>query len=303
MGAVTKLSAPKSPVHGVETLEFLRTFEGAVAPFLCDEEAWSLWMPELSEEDRPLTPASQVFFPVILRHSSGAAHAIRFYYDCESGKIRFYTSAIPEEVAVRAEFENAISELFRHSVPVEPVRPRAINRSRRPPPVPARPPRARTEEAAPSVEAVEPAAIPEPAPVPLSLPPPVAVVTVPPPVGSPPAAESAPAEPAPVPPAASLPPAVLEPAGPVVPAVSTPVTPLSSPLPSPSPSSAPASPAPAVSFEIGPRTRSVLLALVFTVALLILAGMGLYAFLRVSEDPGVAHHRLQLEAMKLREGR
>ncbi|MGH8048226.1 MAG: hypothetical protein ACREKL_13370 [Chthoniobacterales bacterium] len=119
--------ASRNLLSGEDILRFLRSFEGAAATFDRSDERWTLWLPEMTAGDHPLTPASQVFFPVILRHGPQAI-AIRFLYDCSSGKVRYYTSAIPQEIAGLKEFENAVSELFRHSLPVEPMRERKLGR-------------------------------------------------------------------------------------------------------------------------------------------------------------------------------
>ncbi|MFY8216751.1 MAG: hypothetical protein ACOVMP_09160 [Chthoniobacterales bacterium] len=54
--------------------------------------------------------------------------AIRFFYDCRTGKIKFYTGAIPTRLSSLPEFEHAVSELFRHSLPVEPIKQRQLRR-------------------------------------------------------------------------------------------------------------------------------------------------------------------------------
>lgn len=254
--AVTKAMGSKIHLHGADLLAFLRSFEGAAASFSSEAEEWSLWLPELGADEHPLTPASQIFFPVILRHASGSAFAIRFFYDCSTGKVRYYTSAIPETVATRPEFANAVSELFRHSLPVEPVRQRVIGRAG------SRRAEVELAPARPRVASAEPAEITKPAPRPI-----LALETAP---------AKVPASPVPTP---------IEPRGePMPPRMANPGT-------------------GGVRLEIGPRMRSVLLTLIVVVGLLGVAAMGLYAYLRVNEDPGVAHHRLQLEAMRLREGR
>jgi len=242
--------------------KFLHSFEGAAATFVCENSQWSLWVPELSLTDHPLTPASQVFFPVILRHDQ-QAFAIRFYYDCATGKVRYYTSAIPEDIARLPEFENAVSELFRHSLAVEPVRPRNLNRKNR-----------RT-------------------------------ATEPPPQSRKLLGES-----------------LAEPAEKIIPALPSPPSPRPRPAaltipPAPSPALvqapivrelAPEPPAPApvkhhVRIEIGPHARHVLLAFILTLGAILLALLGVYAWVQSHEDPGVEHHRLQIEEMRLREGR
>jgi len=79
---------------GAEILTFLRSFEGAASAFADERGSWSLWVPEIRADGHPITPGSQIFFPVILRHGQKLS-AIRFFYDCRSGKVKFYTGAIP----------------------------------------------------------------------------------------------------------------------------------------------------------------------------------------------------------------
>lgn len=67
----------KSAALGVELIAFLKSFEGAAAQFSHDDEVWSLWLPEVDAGDHPVTLASQVCFPVILRSDSQAI-AVRF---------------------------------------------------------------------------------------------------------------------------------------------------------------------------------------------------------------------------------
>ena len=250
--------ASKHPLSGEDILRFLRSFEGAAATFAQNEERWTLWLPEMASDDHPLTPASQVFFPVILRHAQQAI-AIRFLYDCSSGKVHYYTSAIPNEIARLPEFENAVSELFRHSLPVEPMRERKLGRGistkPRKPEKLLKPRTAAAESLAEplaggaSALLVPIASVPLPAPA-------VADAGV----------------------ALALPPA-------------------------------PQMPPPAreghrtFRVEIGPRARGVLMAFIFAVAVVALTAIGIYAYLQATEDPGVLHHKLQIEEMRLREGR
>jgi hypothetical protein len=242
-----------------------------MASFAWENAQWSLWLPELTLTDHPLTPASQVFFPVILRHDE-QAFAIRFYYDCATGKVRYYTSAIPDDIARLPEFENAVSELFRHSVAVEPVRPRNLGRRGRRAPEPPPKPRSFLEEslAEPAEKLVPVPAAPLPAPGPISAPPAptTAFAIVPPP-----------------PPPAPTPPPVRELA---IEAAENP---------------APVVEARHVRIEIGPRVRHVLLALILMVGAILLAALGIYGWIQSHQDPGVEHHRLQIEEMRLREGR
>ncbi len=234
---VAKADASKHPLSGEDIQRFLRSFEGAAATFAQNDERWTLWLPEMAAGDHPLTPASQVFFPVILRHGQQAI-AIRFLYDCSQGKVRYYTSAIPGEISSLPEFENAISELFRHSLPVEPMRERKLGRGvagksrRNEKPLNPRP-AARGSLAEPSEIAVM----------------------------RPPASA----------PARRLPPAAME-AQPVR-ALAIP-----EPRPPPPAEVAPARPAAAprevrrsVRVEIGPRARSVLIFLIFMTAVVILS--------------------------------
>lgn len=254
---VTKPASPaRSQPRGAEVLAFLRGFEGAWATFESDGHQWRLSVPAIAEPDYPLTPASQIFFGVQLNdeeHPDGGC-VVRFCYECATSRVRYYTSAIPAEIQRDPRLENAMAELFRHELPVEPVRQRTISHD--PVPVVKRVVAPGDLERAP-VEAERA---------------PVAVVR----------AESR-GEPA----------AVVGEAVSVAPAVASPGE-----LP---PFDRRA--ARRVRFEIGPRAHTVLLAAIVMFGLLIFAAMGLYAYLRLAEDPGVAHHRLQLEAMKLREGR
>lgn len=208
------------------------------------DERWTLWLPEMATGDHPVTPASQVFFPVILRQGPQAI-ALRFLYDCSTGKVRYYTSAIPSQIAGQPEFENAVSELFRHTLPVEPMRERRLGRG-------ANPNAAMSRPSLPSEGG--------------SLAEPVALVPVP-------------LTPVPV----ERKPASLEPAAPVAtPAVEPPVVRRQ------------------VRVEIGPRVRAVLMAFIVTTGLVLLAALGVHAYLEATQDPGVLHHRLQIEEMRLR---
>ncbi len=229
-------------------LAFLRGFEGAWATFEGGGRQWRLRVPAIAEPDYPLTPASQIFFGVQLHDEeqpeSGAV--VRFCYECATSRVRYYHSAIPAEIQRDPRLENAIAELFRHELPVEPMRQRTM-----------------AHDALPGLPRVVAPAEPERAPV--------AVVR----------AESR-AEPAVVVSGGAVPAVV---SGPEV------VPPFDRRA------------ARRLRFEIGPRAHTVMLAAIIMFGLLIFAAMGLYAYLRLAEDPGVAHHRLQLEAMKLREGR
>jgi hypothetical protein len=252
---VGRALAIKHSFSGANTLEFLKTFEGATASFVRDEGHWSLWIPELAAIEAPLTPASQVYFPVILRRDDQAI-ALRFFYDCSTGKIRYYRSGIPDEILRLPELENSISELFRHSLPVEAVRQRSLGKNSRAAQA-AEPPRKLSVD----TSHAEPAELAAPAPRP-------STVLVP---------------------KASVPTAM-------VPA-SVPVAPL--PLPEPAP---PHEVHRTVRVEIGPSFRSVLIAFLWTVTILALAALAAFTYLRATEDPGVLHHRLQIEEMRARNG-
>jgi hypothetical protein len=274
-------------LRGAEVVRFLTTFEGAIAGFRWDDAEWSLWVPEMRTDDHPLTPASQIFFPVILRHGE-RAYAIRFFYDCSTGKIRYYTSAIPEEVAALPEFENAVSELFRHSLPVEAIRQRKIA------------PDALRPQAHPSREkAIEPRrAISSPMADPVEIVPYVA-----PPEPRAPTSVSPP-QPAPAPVAAKPSPVnrevAIAPAAPIV-LVAKPVEALAI-------ASEPEAADPAtgrkehhIRVEVGPGARNVLLTLIIALTLIVLVGLGIYAYLQATADPGVEHHKLQIEEMRIQE--
>jgi hypothetical protein len=271
----------KQPLSGADVLKFLRMFEGAAATFAEQGGHWSLWLPEFQADEHPLTPASQIFFPVILRHDE-QAFAIRFFYDCSTGKVRYYTSAIPEEIARMPEFENAVSELFRHTLPVEAIRQRSLKR----------PPRTAVE-APRKPRFASQSSLAEPAEAP-----PAPSVAVTPPV---------PRELPPLP--------IAKVAGPPIPKIAAQVVPSTALVPTPArreapvgrieeepPASVPPRTTHHVRLEIGPRVRSVLLAFVITIGLLGLAALGAYAYLGATEDPGVLHHRLQIEEMRLRAG-
>lgn len=295
-------------MSGADILGFLRTFEGAAATFSEGNGHWSLWLPEFSPDGHPLTPASQIFFPVILRRDD-QAFAIRFFYDCSTGKVRYYTSAIPEEIARRPELENAISELFRHSLPVEAIRQRSLGRkSRRPSndaPLEPRPVH-RQSLADPDDRSVPAAVYAPPAAEPsVNPPPPVSPeqVALPAPSSAPKVVALAPTP---------QPPAPIE-RPPIYPAASPrPVMPI---VPKPVAGAlievAPAGPPPAsrsreitrtVRVELGPRARSVLMMIIVTVGTALIAGIGAYVYLEATRDAGVEHHRLQIEEMRLRNG-
>jgi len=265
---VAKANVSRPPLSGEDIQRFLRSFEGAAASFAQNDEDWTLWLPEIAASDHPLTPSSQVFFPVILRHGPHAI-AIRFLYDCSLGKVRYYTSAIPYELASSPEFENAISELFRHSLPVEPVRERKLGRG-------ATGKTRKVETSERPLRSVIQKSLAEPseAPAPRSV----------------------------VPARLPTPPAIKEVASaPVLALAADP--PVISSAPSPTAAPAPIETKQSVRIEIGPRARSVLVILILAVSLVILAAACIYAYLQATEDPGVLHHRLQVEEMRLREGR
>jgi hypothetical protein len=273
---VAKPSATKLPLPAAEILGFLKTFEGAASSFGQEDGQWSLWLPELAADEYPLTPASQIFFPVILKHGE-QAFAIRFFYDCSTGKIRYYTSAIPEDVARLPELENAISELFRHSLPVEAIRQRSLARKIRSVPVEGHlRPRSATPESL--AEPVDRSASSAPSP-----PPSKTAITV-----SQPKSHSV------VPYTRQA-----EEAAPVkqVTLATSEETPAIAGAPHPKPSSV------GVHFEIGPRARTVLLVTILVLGVVALSALVIYAFLESTPDSGVLHHRLQLEELRLRDGR
>ncbi len=253
---VARAYASKFPRLDPDILGFLRTFQGAAASFARENGHWSLWLPEFPADEHPVTPASQIFFPVILRHAE-QAFAIRFFYDCSTSKVRYYTSAIPDEIARLPELENAISELFRHSLPVEPIRQRSLGRREGRPGGPTELPLKRLAGQNSLAEPVDVA-------VPLSRPQP-----------------------------------------PVVRPQELAVSDKTSLMPGPASSrqATKVSGAHTLHIEIGPAVRSVLMAFVLTLGFLILAGIGAYTYLRATEDPGVLHHRLQIEEMRERLGR
>ncbi len=217
-----------------EVATFLKSFEGAATTFPFRDLEWSLWLPEISAGDRPLTPASQLFFPVLLRRGPQVI-AIRFFYDCASGKVRYYTGAIPPDLMGHAGLENAISELFRHSLPVEPVRQRKLRGDG-----------AVVERSAAQALAI----VPELA-----------------------------------------------------------VRPSTELMPAPvAQSSAPTMPAPQaadsgvkrVEIEIGHRVRDALLIVAIVCGIVAVVGIAAWTYLAATEDPGVRHHRLQIEELKAR---
>jgi hypothetical protein len=275
----------KDLLRGAEVVRFLTTFEGAIAGFRWADVEWNLWVPEMRTDDHPLTPASQIFFPVILRHDE-RAYAIRFFYDCSTGKIRYYTSAIPEEIAALPEFENAVSELFRHSLPVEAIRQRKIAADAlRPQARPNRekafePRRAISAPLADPVEIVPYVAPPESrTPVSVSAPAPV------------------PVEAKPAPPIREM---TIVPAAPVI------LSPKLAEAQAIEPAPEVVDPAAArkehhIRVDVGPGARNVLLTLIAAITLIILVGLGIYAYLQATADPGVEHHKLQIEEMRIQE--
>jgi hypothetical protein len=249
----------RNPLAGEDIQRFLHSFEGAAATFDRSDERWTLWLPEMTAGDHPLTPASQVYFPVILRHGAQAI-AIRFLYDCSSGKVRYHTSAVPPEIVELPEFENAVSELFRHSLPVEPIRARKLGRGEG---RAAKSGKGRREESlAEPAGALVPAAS-KPL-VSLAAKPLVSLAPKP----AVPVKTSAPVEPAATVPAQAIPPVHRT-----------------------------------VRLDVGPDMRAVLMAFIVTTGLVILAGLGIHAYLQANQDPGVLHHKLQIEEMRARQGR
>ncbi len=291
VGPLAKASASRQQISGADILGFLRTFEGAAATFTQEDGHWSLWLPEFSPDGHPLTPASQIFFPVILRHDA-QAFAIRFFYDCATGKVRYYTSAIPDEIARLPELENAISELFRHSLPIEAIRQRNFapknHRASLEPPLP--PPIRRKSLADPDDRSIPPVIEPEPA---AKAPPPA----MPRPIRE----ERAPVTreqriilPPPRPAAALVP-------APPVQSVSTPARALAEVAPA-GPPSRPREVTRNVRIELGPRARTVLIVIVVTLGIALLGVAGAYVYVQATQDPGIEHHRLQIEEMRLRNG-
>jgi hypothetical protein len=309
-------------LSGADILSFLRTFEGAAATFSEGSGHWSLWLPEFSPDGHPLTPASQIFFPVILRRDD-QAFAIRFFYDCSTGKVRYYTSAIPDEIARLPELENAISELFRHSLPVEAIRQRSLGKkNRRPVNEPALQPRpVHAQSLADPDERPLPAGLRPPPIAPLPAP---AVVpageapapNVPPVSGLPPPgsageatpgrADRAPAAPEKAPVPVSAPPAPVTVIVPkprlVAEASAAPRRVLVEVPPNVSPPSSPREVTRTVRVELGPRAHMTLLVIVLAVAAAVLTAIGAYVYLQITRDPGIEHHRLQIEEMRMRNG-
>jgi hypothetical protein len=288
---------------GREVSTFLKTFEGAAATFEQADGNWSLWLPEMSAGDWPITPASQLYFAVILRRDD-QAFAIRFFYDCSTGKIRYYTSAVPQEIAQAPEFENAVSALFRHSLPVEPIRQRKlrglgrrrlekVETPRAEAPRPAREVPTRLADPVAKAANARPAVLPtkvEPVQA-KSLPAPVTLPAVP--------SEQAPRS------------AVAKnPTSPVWTSIESTTLPAPAPLalqtrevPAARPAAFPREASDfdriqRVEFDVGARMRSVLMSVVYACGIVATIGILAYSYLVLTEDPGVKHHRLQNEALR-----
>jgi len=208
-----------------------------------------------------------------------------------------------------------VSELFRHTLPVEPIRQRQLRKSA-------------DLKLAPPVKVVRPFA--EQA-EPVALEPPSAVMN------QPPGASPSPQEPAPEPeqpesepqrggmvapqvePASATAEAIQPPAGDssrgstmiTLPRVGPPAIAAKPSAPAvarPTPIEVQPPPAPVrvvrtARIEMCDRTSSVLKVLILVFALLGLSLIGAYVYLTLEEDPGVKHHRLQLEQMRMRQGR
>lgn len=269
---------PPTPTEktGAEIVEFLKSFEGAASAFTDEDETWALWIPEIVTSDFPVSPGSQIFFPVILRHGTQLI-AIRFFYDCRTGKIKFYTGTIPASLALLPEFEHAVSELFRHSLPVEPIKQRQLRRSHLPTPrpLPKRPHRTREDMSIESTTLIdEPQRLSkyQSSPSPTNVPEPVAALV---PHTLPEAPDPAPTPillPAPLPPAAAM------------------VKP------------APTARGGGLRVEICDSTRRVLQVLILVIGILGIAALAAFVYLQINEDPGLKHHRMQLEQQRLRSG-
>jgi len=264
----------KAEKTGAEIVEFLKSFEGAASAFTDEDETWALWVPEIVTGEFPVTPGSQIFFPVILRHGPQLI-AIRFFYDCRTGKIKFYTGTIPPNLALLPEFEHAVSELFRHSLPVEPIKQRQLRRTHLPAPRPL-PKRSHHPREELSIESTT--IIDEPqrlskyqsSPSPVKIPEPVAALVP----------HALPEDPV------------------VLPSPLPPAAPIVKFTPEPAP------PARTGGFrvEICDGTRRVLQVLILVVGILGIAALAAFVYLQISEDPGLKHHRMQLEQQRLRSG-
>ncbi len=260
---------------GAEIVEFLKSFEGAASAFTDENETWALWIPEIVTGEFPVTPGSQIYFPVILRHGPQLI-AIRFFYDCRTGKIKFYTGTVPPSLALLPEFEHAVSELFRHSLPVEPIKQRQLRRSNLPTP---RPTPRNSDHTRKGFSLESTTIIDDPQRLskyqssrsPTNVPEPVAAL---------------------VPHALTEAPTVL---GSLPQSAALTVKPTVEP--------AAAVPARGLRVEICDGTRRVLQVLILVIGILGIAALAAFVYLQVTEDPGLKHHRLQLEQQRLRSGK
>jgi len=274
------MATHKTEKSGTEIVSFLKSFEGAASAFTDASDTWALWIPEIVTGEFPVTPGSQIYFPVILRQGQMLI-AIRFFYDCRTGKVKFYTGAIPTRLSSLPEFEHAVSELFRHSLPVEPIKQRQFRRVDMTPQAPAAPeiqsPPRRTERSH---------RIPTKSP---STPTHVPVLSKPTvrPVAPPPEPKSQPAPDRPDKELAVVTPAVV--------AVAVPERP-----PSAQPDPAPKETVAKLKVEICTGTTRVLQVLILVLGILGIAALAAFVYLEISEDPGLKHHRLQVEQMRLR---
>lgn len=281
--------SPSRPAekNGPEIVAFLKSFEGAAATFSDEDGTWSLWIPEIVAGERPVTPGSQVFFPVILRHGSQLI-AIRFFYDCRTGKVKFYTGAIPAGLSKLPEFEHAVSELFRHSLPVEPIKQRELRRSKSPHPAAVNINPVTRKEQILNSEAENAGLSKPPKPEP-ETPPAKQVSSLPKQLLS--------EKPEPSKAKPSLEVALVAPSAPAMPEQTiTELVPASESV-----ASTPRETA-GVRFEICESTRRVLQVLILVIGILGILGIAAFVYLQISEDPGLKHHRLQLEQQRLRSG-
>jgi len=277
------MAAPKTAKSGTEIVAFLKSFEGAASAFTDASDTWALWIPEIATGEHPVTPGTQVYFPVILRQGQRLI-TIQFFYDCRTGKIKFYTGAIPSRLSALPEFEHAVSELFRHSLPVEPIKQRQLRRVELVSPAT---PVVLIERPVERLELRQPVAAIQPAPVEI------------PPAEAPVSAEE------PLRPEPPCPPASVDVVQQLVPRnVEASPTPLALAIPS--------SPQPTlprvvqretltkVKVEICSGTTRVLQVLILVLGILGITAIAAFVYLQITEDPGLKHHRLQIEQMRLR---
>lgn len=287
MSNLRTLSANKKT--GAQIVEFLKSFEGAASAFSDDSDTWALWIPEIATGEFPVTPGSQVYFPVILRNGPQLV-AIRFFYDCRTGKIKFYTGSIPSHLAALPEFDHAVSELFRHSLPVESIKQRPLRRSQLPAPAASNfRPSPRKEEPVRPVSSIHEEKKREPASQALQ---PQIVTPVTKVQESKIVVSSSPAtleKQKPIAPFLERP---IPPEKPISLATTMPVTQHQVHVETPRKSG--------IRIEICDSTRHVLQALILVIGVLGIAILAAYVYLQINEDPGLKHHRMQLEQMKIR---